>query len=75
MGGSTSKVTKTIEADGQVNNNVVIQDTVSVKSDEMLILLTIIALVNGAQLIYTIYTQYKKALKKKYTNRSRLELQ
>jgi hypothetical protein len=68
MGKSNSKNVeqKTIESDGQVNNNFVIQDRVDVYSQELVILLGIIALIKILEFGYFIYSQHNRSLKKKF---------
>lgn len=69
MGSSESKNTdvhKTVETQGQVNNNVVIDHAVDVTSDEIIILLAIICAIKIIEFIYFLYSRHSKSIKKKY---------
>lgn len=63
-----AKETK-LETSGEINNNVIIQDTVTVHNNEIIILLYIIAILKMAEFIIYIYNQYMKTIKKKYEAR------
>lgn len=63
-----AKETK-LETSGEINNNVIIQDTVTVHNNEIIILLYIIAILKMAEFIIYIYNQYIKKIKKKYEAR------
>lgn len=75
MGGGESKEeTKTIDTTGNVNNNVVIQESVPIHNEEMKILLYVICVVKIIQFIFFIYKFQVRRLKKKY-NCSRIDIQ
>lgn len=67
MGSSKSKATK-IDSAGQVNNNIVVEDTVNVHNEQFLIILWIICAIKIIEFIMHIARHYGKGLKKKYTN-------
>lgn len=69
MGGGESKVeTKTVESTGHVNNNLVIQEPVPIQTDEIIILLCVIAVIKILELGIFVYKQHVKGIKKKYNN-------
>ena len=69
MGGSSStEEKKTIDSTGAVNTNIVINDPVEVKNQEIIILLTIICVQLFLYLAIYVFTAFKKSLKKKYIN-------
>lgn len=72
MGSSKSSEQKTenkvVDATGNVNNNVVIQDTVAIHNVEIIGLLYIIAGIKLIEFIYFIYRQHNRSIKKKYNN-------
>lgn len=68
MGGSKSKETKSIDSNGQVNNNVVIgkvDGEVDITSAEIMILLGIICLIKIMEFIYFIYRRHYQNVKKR----------
>lgn len=69
MGGTESKdETKSVDSNGYVNNNVVIQDPISSNSGEIKILLYVICIIKIIELLIFIYKFHRKNLKRKYTN-------
>ena len=69
MGTTESKdETKTVDSNGNVNNNVVIQEQNSSNSFEMKILLYIVCIIKIIELLVFIYKFHRKNLKRKYTN-------
>lgn len=67
MGGTTSHdEAKTVDSTGQVNNNVVVQETVDVYSSEIVILLGVLCILKILELGCFLYMNHKKSLKKKY---------
>lgn len=67
MGTSQSSETQeTIESDGQVNNNVIVQETVNIYSFEIVLLLGIIATLKLIEFIYFVYRALHNKTKKKY---------
>ena len=69
MGTTESKdETKTVDSNGNVNNNVVIQEQNSSNSFEMKILLYIVCIIKIIELLIFIYKFHRKNLKRKYTN-------
>jgi len=76
MGKSNSKNVEqnTIESDGQVNNNFVIQDRVDVYSQELVILLKIISLIKILEFGYFINSQHNRSLKKKFERNQKVIL-
>lgn len=70
MGSSESKEPpKMIDSTGNVNNNVIIQDTVSIHNDHMVIVLYVIAAIKILELLYILFKMYNKSNKKKYLQR------
>lgn len=67
MGGTTSKDTK-IDSAGQVNTNIVVEDTVNVHNGQFLLILWIICAIKIIEFIMHIARHYGKGLKKKYAN-------
>lgn len=68
MGGTTShEEKKTVDSTGEVNNNVVVQETVDVYSSEMVILLSILCILKIIELGCYLYTTHNRNLKKKYS--------
>lgn len=75
MGSSHSQVEKkTIESTGQVNNNVVIQETEDVYSMEIVILLSLLCALKILEISIFLYNKYKQQMKKKYTQAARLNV-
>lgn len=66
MGFFGSSEEQTLESTGEVNNNVIVGNSVDVKSDEIVTLLTIIAVVKVVELLYIGVRSYQRHLKKKY---------
>lgn len=57
---------KNSDNNGEIVNNVIIEDTVSVENSKIIILLIIIAAVKVAEFLYALYKDHKRGLKKKY---------
>lgn len=68
MGSSSTKQTK-VESQGQVTDNVVVQDAVNIESKEMLLLLILIVVILLINLGVKIYQCHSHGLKKKYQGR------
>lgn len=62
------KITKTIDAAGQVNSNVIIEDTVRVHNSEIIYLLYVIAAAKILEFIMYVYSRHSKQMKRKYEN-------
>lgn len=62
--------TQSKEADnnGQVVNNVVIEDTVNIENKQIALLLLIIVIIKAAEFAYKLYKDHKRSIKKKYLN-------
>lgn len=71
---SSEEEVKTVDTTGTVNNNVVIQDAVTVHSSPIIIILAIILFIKICELIYIIFKSYNRAQKKKYTKRPTIAL-
>lgn len=56
--------TKTIESDGAVNNNVVIQDTDPGYGFEIMVLAAIIYAIKLFEILFFVYTKHTKAIRK-----------
>jgi hypothetical protein len=76
MGKSNSKNVeqKTIESDGQVNNNFVIQETVDVYNKEIIVMLAVIAFLKLLEFAYFIYKEHSKMLKKRFERNQKFEI-
>lgn len=75
MGSSQSQQeTKTIESSGQVNNNVVIQETEDVYSMELVILLSLLCALKILEMGIFLYNKYKQQMKRKYTQAARINV-
>lgn len=59
---------KAIDASGAVNNNIVIEDPVHIRSPMIMVLLWIICVIKLIELALFVYREHKKAIKKKYAN-------
>lgn len=71
MGSSDSKEeTKTVDSNGNVNNNIVIQDPVPIHSKDISVVLYIICAIKIFELIIFLYKFHSKNLKKKYANQN-----
>lgn len=69
MGGSESKEEiKTVDTNGNVNNNIVIQDPVSIHNQELMILMYIVCTIKIIEFTYVMYKEFLKKLKKRYVN-------
>lgn len=67
MGHTESKVeSKAVDANGEVNNNVVIEQPVQILGGQMTILLYIICVVKILQFIFLIYKLHLRSIKKRY---------
>lgn len=58
---------KTVDTTGQVNNNVVIQETVDVYSSEIVLLLSVIVVLKLIEFLCYVYMQHARKMKKKYS--------
>lgn len=67
--GDSSEETKVVDTTGNVNNNVVIAQSVPIHNDELLIILYIIVAIKIVELIYLVFKAYNKYQKKKYVRR------
>lgn len=65
MGSSKSKEMK-VDSQGQVNTNIVIDDTVNVHNQELLIILYIICAIKLIEFVMNIARRYGKCMKKRY---------
>ncbi len=74
MGSEESKEQKTVDATGNVNNNVVIQESVPVHNFELKILIYVICVVKIVQFLFFIYKFQSKRLKRRYNRASRKDL-
>ena len=63
--------TKKADSNGQVANNVFI-DNVDVKSSSLLVIMSLILLVKVIHLFYIIYVGHKRSLRKQYLSRSQV---
>lgn len=72
MGGwfSKNEENKIVENDGQVTNNVIIQDTINVYSFEIIIMLLIITVLRVIEFVCIIYSNHTRNLKKKFMKSS-----
>lgn len=68
MGGTESK-TQENTSNGEVINNVVINEDIKVKNDIIVILLAIIAGIKILELLYNIYNMHRRRLQKKYESK------
>lgn len=69
MGSSESKEeSKVIDSNGQVNNNIVLTESVDIKNLEIVVLLYIICIVKFLEFIVFVYKCHQKHIKKKYRN-------
>lgn len=65
MGGSDSKEEKTVDSTGVVNNNLVIEDTLNVKSDSIFIVLVSLLIIRIVEVLYFSVQTYRRNIKKK----------
>lgn len=65
-----TKNSKEVDATGQVNNNVIIDETVNVHNQQFLIILWIICIIKIVEFFSTLLRYYGKNIKRKYTNQS-----
>lgn len=72
--GQSQQETKTIESSGQVNNNVVIQETEDVYSMELVILLSLLCALKILEIGIFLYNKYKQQMKKKYSQAARINV-
>lgn len=71
MGSSESKSEeKTVDATGNVNNNVVIGGRVDIYSLDIIILLGIICILKIIEFVYFIYNKHYKKMKKRFNVQS-----
>lgn len=57
---------KNADNNGEIVNNVIIEDTVNIENKQIVLLLTIIAAVKILEFLYTIYKDHRRGLRKKY---------
>lgn len=74
MGGwfSSQKKVEKVENTGQVQNNVVVNDPVTIQNTEIIIMLGIITLIKIAEFIVFLYNSRKRKLKKKYQSTTQI---
>jgi hypothetical protein len=72
MGGwfSKNEENKIVENDGQVTNNVIIQDTINVYSFEIIIMLLIVTVLRVIEFVCIIYSNHTRNLKRKFMKSS-----
>lgn len=71
MGGSSSKADKSVENQGQVQNNVVIDESGMGQANyqsAIFIMVGIICFIKIAEFVYFVYRTHFRNIKKKYTN-------
>ncbi len=68
MGGwfSKNEESKTVETNGQITNNVVIDDTVNIHNLEIIIMLFIITVLKLIEFVCVIYNTHRRKLKKRF---------
>lgn len=66
--GQTQSSSKEIESDGEVNNNVVINEPKNNGNSQVLLVLWIICALKIIEFALYIYNRHQKSLKKRYTN-------
>ena len=66
MGKTASKEEKTIDSNGNINNNLVLEGPVDFQNSEMLLMLGIICAIKIFEAVYFVFHTYKRSLKKKY---------
>lgn len=65
--GDSKEESKTIDTTGNVNNNVVIEQSVPIHNDELVNILYTILIIKIIELVYIIFKAYQRSQKKKYT--------
>lgn len=72
---SSKSESKTIDSNGAVNNNIVLQEdqSINIHSIELLILLGILVILRTIEFGYFICRIHQRKLKKKYTSRANLQ--
>lgn len=70
MGGGQSErnLEKSIDAAGNVNNNVIVDNEVPIVSKEIVTFLAALFILQLIQLCLYVYSQYTRKLKKRYSN-------
>lgn len=63
---SSKSEDKTIDTNGNVNNNVVVEESVNIYSFEIIALLTIICIIKIIELACYLYVRHEKKIKRKY---------
>lgn len=63
------KIQKTVEATGQVNNNIILEDSVTIHNTEIIILLYVIAVVKVCEFIVFLYNTHTKRLKRRFNQK------
>lgn len=66
---SSEEQTKNVDTTGTVNNNVVIDQTVPIHNDHLVILLYIITVIKVLEFIYILFKVFVRKQKKKYLKR------
>lgn len=69
MGLFGSSEEQNIDNKGEVNNNVIVQNPVTIQSEEMVTLLGIICILKITEFIYVCFKAYQRYVKKKYQPR------
>lgn len=59
---------KSSDNNGEIVNNVIIDDTVKIENNQIITLLLIIAVIKLLEFLYCIYKDHKRRLKNKYSN-------
>lgn len=67
--GDTSSEEKVVDTTGNVNNNVVIEQSVPIHNIELGTILYIICIIKIIELLYILFKAYNKVQKKKYVRR------
>ncbi len=68
MGNSDSKESKTVDSNGNVNNNIVLQESIPIHSNSIVTILTIICAIKVFELVLFLYKLHLKKIKRKYVN-------
>lgn len=66
MGIFGSSEEQTLESNGEVNNNVIIDNPVNIENDMMVTLLAVICFIKIVELVYIAMKSYHRSMKKKY---------
>lgn len=68
--GDSNEETKEIDATGNVNNNLIIDQSVPIHNEHLTVLLYIITTIKVIEFFYILFKAYNKRQKKKYVQRS-----